>query len=127
MSRNSVSATLDNVESYINDRPDSALTVLEGVDSVALTTRALRARYSLLRTMALDKCYKDITVPGLLDPAVAWYGGNGAASEKMKTLYYQGRISQDSGDRNSAVVYYARAEELVGKTQDAHAVGLMIR
>lgn len=125
MSRNSVSATLDNVESYINDRPDSALTVLEGVDSVALTTRALRARYSLLRTMALDKCYKDITVPGLLDPAVAWYGGNGAASEKMKTLYYQGRISQDSGDRNSAVVYYARAEELVGKTQDAHAVGLL--
>ena len=74
-----LTTTFDDVESIINDHPDSALTVLSGVDSAALNTRALRARYSLLYVMALDKCYEDITAPGLLDPAVAWYERHGSA------------------------------------------------
>ena len=124
-SRRQVNTVLDDVESYINDRPDSALAVLEGVDSTALTTRALRARYSLLRTMAQAKNYRDLTVPGLIDDAAAWYARHGSADEKMNTLYYQGCIAQANGDQKNAVVYFARAEELVGKTQDAHAVGLL--
>lgn len=124
-SRRQVNTVLDDVESYINDRPDSALAVLEGVDSTALTTRALRARYSLLRTMALDKCYKDITVPGLLEPAAAWYGRHGSNDTKMKTLYYQGRIAQDTKDQNNAAVFYARAEEYAGKVTDMHALALL--
>lgn len=124
-SRQRVAATLDDVETYINDRPDSALAVLEGLDSTALTTRALRARYSLLHVMALDKCYKDITVSGLLDPAAEWYERHGTADEQMKNLYYQGRVSQDRKDRNSAAVFYARAEELADKVRDRHALGLL--
>ena len=77
-----VSATLDDVESYINDHPDSALAVLRSVDTTALRTRGLRARYSLLRVMALDKCFEDITRPGLLDPAVNWYERHGSADER---------------------------------------------
>ena len=120
-----VASVFDEVESYINERPDSALAVLQGVDSTSLTTRALRARYSLLRTMALDKCYKDITVPGLLDPAVAWYECHGTADERMKALYYQGRIAQDNKDLNSSVIYYALAEEYVDDITDKHALGLL--
>ena len=109
-------AVMDDVETYINERPDSALAVLTAVDTTSLTTRALRARYSLLRVMALDKCYEDITAPGLLDPAVAW---------KMKTLYYQGRIAQDKKDQKSAAVFYARAEDYAEAARDMHAVGLL--
>ena len=43
-SRRHITATMDDVESYVNEHPDSALAVLEGVDSTALNTRALRAR-----------------------------------------------------------------------------------
>lgn len=124
-SRQRVESTLSDVESYINERPDSALAVLQAVDSTALSTRALRARYSLLRTMALDKCYLDITVPGLLDAAVAWYEHHGSADEKMKSLYYQGRIAQDKIDRNSAAVFFARAEEYAEEVTDKHALGLL--
>ena len=46
-------ALLNDVESYINEAPDSARRVLMSVDSTSLTTRRLRARYSLLRTMLL--------------------------------------------------------------------------
>lgn len=120
-----VTAVLDDVESYINERPDSALAVLEGVDSTALTTRALRARYSLLRTMALDKCYKDITATEILDPAVSWYEHHGSADEKMKTLHYQGRIAQDCKDYDAAAVFYARAEDYAGVVTDKHALGVL--
>lgn len=123
--RSRTAATLDDVESYINERPDSALAVLEGVDSAALTTRAIRARYSLLHMMALDKCYKDITAPGLLDEASEWYEHHGTADEKMKVLYYQGRIAQDCKDQNSAAVYYMRAEEYSEDVVDMHALGVL--
>ena len=118
-------STLDDVESFLNECPDSALIVLKGVDSNILTTRALRARYSLLRVMALDKCYDDITSPGLLDPAVKWYGRHGSVDNRMKTLYYQGRIAQDNKDQNSAAVYYALAEEYAEMVNDKHALGLL--
>ena len=124
-SRRHITATMDDVESYVNDRPDSALAVLEGVDSTALNTRALRARYSLLHVMAQAKCYKDLTIPGLIDDAAIWYAHHGSADERMKTLYYQGCIAQANGDQNSAAVYYARAEEYVDNVTDKHALGLL--
>lgn len=120
-----ISATLDEVETYIIERPDSALAVLQALDATALTARPLRARYSLLHTMAMDKCDADITVPGLLDPAVAWYARHGSADDKMKTFYYQGRIAQEKGDQNEAAVSYSRAEELAGSVSDKHALGLL--
>lgn len=123
--RSRVSAVLDDVEAYINERPDSALAVLEGVDSEALRTRALRARYALLHVMALDKCYADITDPGLLAPAVGWYEHHGSPDEKMKSLFYQGRIAQDRKDQNGAAVCYARAEEYADGVKDRHALALL--
>ena len=120
-----VEVTLDDVESYVNERPDSALTVLQGLDSTALTTRALRARYSLLRTMAQAKSYRDLTVPGLIDDAAAWYDRHGSADDRMKTLYYQGCIAQANKDHNMAAVFYSRAEEFAGRVKDGHTLGLL--
>ncbi|MBP5625374.1 MAG: hypothetical protein J6W98_00475 [Bacteroidales bacterium] len=115
----------DDVETYINERPDSALTVLEGVDVSTLGTRALRARYSLLHTMARDKCYLGIRDRKLLEPAVQYYAHHGSPDEKMKTLAYQGRIAQDNGDQNGAAVFYSRAEEFADDVTDQHALGLL--
>jgi len=116
---------MDDAESCINERPDSALAVLERIDSSALTTRSLRARYSLLRTMAQAKSYRDLTVPGLIDDAAAWYDRHGSADDRMKTLYYQGCIAQANKDHNRAAVYYSRAEEFADKVKDRHTLGLL--
>ena len=125
VARRQLTTTFDDVESYINERPDSALAVLQAVDSTALSTRALRARYSLLRTMAVDKCYEDITIPGLLDPAISWYEHHGSADERMKTLYFQGRVAQLGGDQKKAAVYYSRAEENAAVVMDKHMLGIL--
>ena len=56
-----VQTTLDDVESYIMERPDSALSVLDSIDRDLLDTRRLRAQHALLHVMALDKNYIDVT------------------------------------------------------------------
>ena len=117
-------ALLNDVESYINEAPDSARRVLMSVDSTSLTTRRLRARYSLLRTMAQDKCYEDITVPGLLDDA-AWLERHGTPDERMKLWFYRGRILRQQDDANGAAIAYSRAESYGDKVQDQHALGLL--
>ena len=124
VSRQRVAATLDDVESYINERPDSALAVLERVDSTGLCTRTLRARYSLLRVMARYKNYEDVTEPGLLDDAISYYARHGSADEKLKTYYYQGCIQQEKKDLNAAVIAFSQAEPYAANATDAHTVGL---
>lgn len=124
--QDALTAGLDVVEQSVNKHPGDALEKLAQVDSSALTTRALRARYALLRTMALDKNYQDITVPGLLDDeAVRWYERHGSADEKMKVYHYLGRIEQDKNNYNEAAVLFARAESFAGSVTDKHALGLL--
>ena len=104
-----VDAALNDVESYINDAPDSARRVLVSVDSTSLRTKRLRARYSLLRIMAQDKCYDDITIPGLLDDA-AWFEHHGTPDERMKLWFYRGCIQLELNDENEAALAFSRAE-----------------
>ena len=120
-----VDAALNDVESYINDAPDSARTALQALDTTALRTKRLRARYALLRTMAQNKCYDDITIPGVLDPAAGWFERHGSADEKMKLWFYRGRIQQARGLQNEAAISYSRAESYSDKVQDQHALGLL--
>lgn len=46
---------LQNVDELMAEHPDRALTTIKLIDTLALRTKALKARYSLLLTMALDK------------------------------------------------------------------------
>ena len=52
---------LDDVESYIQERPDSALQILNKLDRKSLNTNKLRAKFSLLYSTALNKNYIDTT------------------------------------------------------------------
>ena len=54
-----IERTLNDVESYIRERPDSALTVLDSIDRDLLKSRKLRSHHALLFAMALDKNYID--------------------------------------------------------------------
>lgn len=102
-------ALLQDVESYIQERPDSALRVLRKVDSLTLNTKSLRARYSLLFAMALDKNYIDTTALSILEPTVAYYERLGSPQDKMLSYYYLGRIYANRKDYPNAVIFYSQA------------------
>ena len=123
---NSVSSTdarLSDIGSYVNEVPDSALTVLQTVDRASLVTRRLRARYSLLQTIATDRSGGDIRVPGLFDDALAWYSRHGSPDERLNAWYYQGRIHYASGLYNDAALDFSQAETYADQVQDQHALG----
>lgn len=100
---------LQDVETYIQERPDSALRVLRKVDSLTLNTKSLRARYSLLFAMALDKNYIGTTALSILEPTVAYYERLGSPQDKMLSCYYLGRIYANRKDYPNAVIFYSQA------------------
>lgn len=102
-------ALLQDVETYIQERPDSALRVLRKVDSLTLNTKALRARYYVLFAMALDKNYIDTTALSILEPTVAYYERFGSPKDKMLSYYYLGRIYANRKDYPNAVIFYSQA------------------
>ena len=102
---------LEDVDSYIEARPDSALAVLEGIDVEDLGSREKKAKYALLMSMALDKNYIDRTDFEVLQPAIDYYEDQGSATDKLRTFYYQGRIYQNGGDDEMAMECFVRAVE----------------
>lgn len=100
---------LNHVESVIEAYPDSALTLLRGVNKASLGSDKEKAQYALLMSMALDKNYIDTTTFDVLQPAIDYYLDNGNPDDRLKTLYYQGRIYQNKGDRDNARNTFAKA------------------
>ena len=111
---------MNDVESYIQERPDSALKVLRTVSQKSLGTKALKAQYSLLYATALDKNYIDTTDLSVIIPAVEYYAKYGTPSQKMKAFFYQGCIYYNRGEDEHAMQNYLRALEDSAKVADNH-------
>ena len=101
--------TITDVESYIEEHPDSALVVLEEIDVSEFSSKEERAKHALLLSMALDKNYIDKTDFDVLQPAIDYYEDNGSATDKLRTFYYQGRIYHNRGDEAAAMESYVKA------------------
>lgn len=106
-----VSRALSRADELMWTKPDSALAVLESVDTLDLKTKAQRARFSLLYTMALDRNHIIIQNLHIIEPAVRYYERHGSKDAKMKMYFYLGVAQYDTGDSESAIVSYIRAKE----------------
>lgn len=104
-------AVLDDVETYIQDRPDSALTALRAIDTTTLNSRRLHAQYALLLSMALDKNWIDTTDVNVVMPAVAYYDRHRPVSRRAKPYYYLGRIQYNGGHYDEAILSFTQARE----------------
>ena len=90
-------------ETIMEEHPDSAYSILSGIDTMRLKTKSQKAWYALLMSMALDKNYIDTTTFDVLQPAIDHYLSHGTPDEMLKTYYYQGRIYEKQGDRDRAL------------------------
>ena len=101
--------TLAQVETYIEERPDSVLKVLQGMDKGELSGMEEKAKHALLLSMAMDKNYIDRTDFDVLQPAIDFYEDNGSATDKLRTYFYQGRIYQNAGNDAAAMECFVNA------------------
>ena len=112
------SEKMDLAESLMDSRPDSALSILNAVNVETLNGKKDKARYALLKSMALDKNYIDTTSFDVLQPAIDYFLKKGTADEKLKTYYYQGRIYQNRENNDSAMQSFMRGREYCGQASD---------
>lgn len=111
--------TLSQVESYIEEKPDSALVTLEQIDLSELSGKEEKAKHALLYSMALDKNFVDKTDFEVLQPAIDYYKDNGSATDKLRTYYYQGRIYDNQGKYNKAMQCFVYA---ISKGSDSNDI-----
>lgn len=102
---------MDTADAVMWTRPDSALAVLESIDTLSLKTKAQHARYSLLYTMALARNHRDIPDLRIIKPAASYYERHGSNDDRMKMYFYLGTAQYDTGDPESAIASYLRAKE----------------
>ena len=118
---------LEDVDSYIEARPDSALAVLEGIDKSELTSKELEAKYALLLSQALDKNYIDLQSDSIIAPAVNYYKYHGTDDERFRTLYYAGRVYQNAGDIEAAMEKFVEAEHHISNQTDKTIVARLFK
>ena len=118
---------LEDVDSYIEARPDSALAVLKGIDKSELTSKELEAKYALLLSQALDKNYVDLQSDSVIAPAVNYYKYHGTDDERFRTLYYAGRVYQNAGDIEAAMEKFVEAERYMSSQIDKSVVGRLYK
>lgn len=111
-------ARLLRAEALMEERPDSALAILDSIDSRSLRSDADRAKYSLLTSIALDKNYIDTTTFSILQDAIDYYADYGSVNERLQTYYYQGRIFMNRGENSDAMKSFVRALDLSSQSTD---------
>ena len=117
--------TLNDIETFINERPDSALTILDSFDTSLLENKSVWAHHSLLHAQAKDKCYIDETDDSLMTQVVNYYEGKRDKERLFKAYYYLGRIQYNAGDYTSSMLSYTKAEQLIDKIDDEFIKGLL--
>ncbi len=106
------SLLLNDVESYIMERPDSALAVLDTMDRAHLSTDRLKAHHALLHAMALDKNYIDVTDDSLASVAVRYYSKHGPKKYLARSLYYKGLSYYYNKEYDKSIIEFSKAESI---------------
>ncbi len=105
--------SMNEAERLIQTHPDSSLSILSAIDRHTLGDDEEKARYALLMSMALDKNYVDTTTFEILQPAIDYYLKKGTPDEKLRTLYYQGRIYQNGKNDDMAMRSFIQGREYI--------------
>ena len=118
---------LDDVQTYMDEQPDSALTILQAIDTSSIATKKIEAKYALLLSQALDKNYIDLQSDSIIAPAVRYYENHGTPDERLKMYYYSGRIKQNSGDYEGAMEMFVKGESYGDECTDKACLGRLYK
>ena len=110
--------TLTQIEAFVEENPDSALSVLQGIEVDDLSGSEEKAKHALLLLMALDKNDVAETDFEILHPAIDYYKNNGTTTEQMLTLFYQGQIHRINSQYAQALACFGEAIKIDENSKD---------
>lgn len=111
-SRRSSNPLLLQADSLLSVRPDSVLTMLDGLSGLEDMPAADRAFYSLLWAQALDKAERPLLLcDSLLEFALHYYGDDDL--ERAVALLYKGRLLAQMNDKKAAIELNLKALDIL--------------
>lgn len=122
-----IQSILIQAESYLQQRPDSALFLLKSIDPNQLKTKTEKAQYALLMSAAMDKNYIDVTSDTLIRKAVEFYSKHGKPKDRMLAYYYNGIVLKNAKEFPAAIVAFEKAEKNAQMIDDSFYMGLISR
>lgn len=114
-------------EALLNERPDSSLAIMNGIEPASLKSRRDKAYYALLMSAALDKNYIDIASDSLTRQAVDYYSTQRNKRYRMLAWYYHGLVLMNAMSYSSSIVALERAEKDATALHDDFYSGLILR
>ena len=125
--RSETSVSLDQVESLVFERPDSALSVLNSLSRKDLNNLKESARFALLKSIAFDKNYIDVSSDSLTREAVDYYTAHGDKEYRMLSWYYHALVQINKYSYGAAIVALEEAETIAHQLNDSFQMGLILR
>ena len=115
---------LQKADQFMETYPDSALCLLETIDTRQLTSKE-NAWYALLYTQALDKNHKVIPNDSLIRIAVDYYSHHREVQKLAEAKYYWGCYYMDEGQKEEAIKVFLDAEKIALSVEANNLLGLI--
>lgn len=114
----SFNALLDGVDSLMERRPDSALSLLQAkADTIGHLPQSQQMRYHLLTAKAQNKAYVDFTTDSLMRVVADYYDHHGSPNDRMMAHYLLGCCYRDMGEAPATIECYKDAVNLADTTR----------
>ncbi len=120
-----IESILQNVETVIEQHPDSALILLEEITNPQSLKKSSYYWYCLLQIQAKDKSYQDITSDTLIFSIQKYYDNNNDLERAALASFYCGRILQGKKQYDKAIETYLDAEKYSEQTNNTNLKGLL--
>lgn len=119
--------SMERAEQLLEDAPEEALRVMEGVDGEALRTEEDRARYALVYSEAYYYNYIDVDVDTLTQSIMDYYLENDNHAERARAMFQHAVVAYNGGELAEAIVALTEAEESLEKRANRKLEGAVQR
>lgn len=119
--------SMEQAEQLLEEAPEEALRVMEGVDGEALRTEEDRARYALVYSEACYYNYIDIDVDTLTQPMMRYYLESDNHAERARAMFQHAVVAYNGGELAEAIVALTEAEESLAKRANRKLEGAVQR
>ena len=119
--------SMERAEQLLEDAPEEAVRVMEGVDGEALRTEEDRARYALVYNEACYYSYIDVDVDTLTQSMMRYYLQRDNHAERARAMYQHAVVAYNGGELAEAIVALTEAEESLAKRANRKLEGAVQR
>jgi len=120
-----INTLLSRAEILVDELPDSSLILLDSIVNVGELNKQQYNRYSLVQIQAKDKCDKDISADTIILEVKDYYLGQDDMARTALSSFYCGRVFEEQGDNEKAMLAYLEAETYSTGTNDERLKGLI--